>query len=140
MLKNIYNQKITILNKLNRVDSLTGLDVWYKTVIDDAAWYKSVERGVTTTSVVISPFIKVEIPFHDNFLPYDEWKQNGMQVGNYTMSANDYIVLGEVEEDINAQNVVATMKKYGENVCTVKFHKELYNRFNANVQIYVEGV
>ena len=140
MLTNIYNETITIFNKLKRADSLTGKDVWYRTVITDAAWYSNVERNANANSVFIGKYIKVLIPFHDNFLPYESWKNHGNQDTNYTMSIGDYIVRGEVTEDVTADNIVKVMQGYGDNVCLVKYKQEVHDRFGANVQLEVEGV
>lgn len=140
MLENIYNRTVTVLNKLKREDSTTGLDVWYKTVLTDAAWYTDSVMTAGGSTTYIGTYITVLIPFHDNYLDYMDWKETGKQDSNYTMSSGDYVVLGTVTEDITAANVIATMKKYGENVCTVKNHKTLYDRFGANIQVRVEGV
>lgn len=140
MLKNIYNQRITILNKLKREDNETGLDVWQKTVIDDAVWYRRTESSVGSGGVSIGAVIQVMIPFHDEFLPYIEWKQPGCQRGHYTISTGDYIVRGDVPDHVDASNVIAVMKKYGEDVCRVKSQRDNYNRFGARVQLYIEGV
>lgn len=139
MLNNIYNQKVTILNKLNRADSPSNLDVWYKTVIEDAAWYSQAVRTVQNNSVSIGSYIICLIPHHDNYLEYFDWKKEGNQVGNYTLSAGDYIVLGEVTEEITANNVVAVMSKYEPRVCSVKHFEELHDRFSTFVQLRVEG-
>lgn len=74
MLANIYNQTVTILNKLKRTDGITGVDVWYKTVLHDVAWYTDSARSAGGSSVYIGTYIKVFIPFHDEYLPYMEWK------------------------------------------------------------------
>ena len=140
MLTNIYNETITIFNKLKRADSLTGKDVWYKTVLTDAAWYSNVERTANNNSVFIGEYIKVLIPFHDNFMPYEQWKGPGKQDSNYTMSIGDYIVRGIVEEDITADNIVKVLQGYGDNVCLVKYRQEVHDRFGATVQLEVEGV
>lgn len=140
ILNSIYNQKITILNKLKKTDGTTGLDTWHKTVITDAAWYSQTERTATVSSVYIGSYIKVLIPFHDAYLDYSDWKQVGMQDANYTMSVGDYIVLGTVSEDITASNVIATTAKYEPNVCLVKTFQPLHNRFDAYVQLEIEGV
>ena len=139
MLKNIYNQKVTILNKLKKVDSHSNLDVWQKTVIEDAVWYSKVERTVTSNTVSIGSYITCLIPFHDEYLPYTEWKVAGNQEGHFTMSSGDYIILGEVVEEITPSNIVATMTKYEPNVCTVKHCTEVPKRFGATVQLMVEG-
>lgn len=140
MLQNIYSQKITILNKLKRTDSATGLDVWYKSVIEDAAWYKQVERSVTNSSVYIGTFTKILIPFHNEFLPYEEWKKAGNPDTHFTISTGDYIVLGEVSEPITSNNIIKLMQDYGENVCLVKHHRICPERFGAKIQLQIEGI
>lgn len=139
MLKNIYNQKVTILNKLKKSDSSTGLDVWYKTVIEDAAWYARVERTVSGGSVLIGSYVRCLIPYHEEYLTYGEWRKLDNPEGKFTMSSGDYIVLGEVEEEITPQNIVSIMTKYDPSVCSVKHFEELHDRFSAYVQLNVEG-
>lgn len=141
MLANIYNQKITILNKLKQSDSTTGLDVWYKSnVVTDAAWYTNTERTAGNTSVYIGTYITVFIPFHEEYLNYLEWKKPGNQDNHFTMSSGDYIILGDVEEDITSNNVIQVMKQYGDLVCQVKSCRELHDRFGARIQLRIEGV
>lgn len=140
MLKNIYNQRITILNKLKREDNNSGVDIWQKTVIDDAVWYKHSESSVGVGGVSIGTVIQVLIPFHDEYLPYLEWRQEGKQKGHYTMSTGDYIIRGNMTEDVDASNIVKTLQKYGEDVCQVKSQTDNYKRFGARVQLYIEGV
>lgn len=140
MLKNIYNQKITILNKLKRTDNSTGSDVWKKFVVDDVAWYTKSARSAGGSTVFIGTYITVLFPFHEEFLPYMEWKNAGMQEGHFTMSSGDYIILGDVPETITANNIVKTLEKYGENVCLVRHVNATYDRYGARVQLKVEGV
>lgn len=140
MLDRIYNQTVTILNKLKRTDGQTGLDVWYKTVLDNVAWYVKSERTVSGSTVYIGTYKNVLIPFNENFLPYDEWKQLGNQIGHFTMSENDYIILGEVPDDVTTKNITSIIQKYGDNVCLVKYHRINYERFGATVQLSIEGV
>ena len=140
MLKDIYNETITILNKLRRTDSGTGRDIWHKTVLHNVAWYTDSARSAGGSAVYIGSYITVLIPFHDNYLPYIEWKEPGMQDGHYTISLSDYIIKGEVTENITADNIVKSIEKYGENVCLVKHHNELHDRFGARVQLKIQGV
>lgn len=144
MLEIIYNQTITILNKLKRTDTnnLAGPDLWYKHTINDAAWYTKAARTASGSGVYIGTYITVLIPFHDDFMDYLDWREldtEGKQE-NFTMSSGDYVILGDVPEEITANNVVATMQKYGEHVCQVKSHAIKYNRFGAFVQMKIEGV
>lgn len=140
MLKNIYNQRVTILNKLKRTDSLTGADVWYKTVIEDAAWYTKAARTASGSGVYIGTYITVLLPFHSDYKNYLDWVAENNREKYFTISANDYIVLGDVAEEITADNVVKTLQKYGENVCTVRSHSTQYQRYGAKVQVRIEGV
>jgi hypothetical protein len=139
MLKTIYNQKVTILNKLKRADSQGDLDEWHKTVIEDAAWYSQVQRTVYNSSVHIGSYIICLIPYHSEYLDYFEWKKPGNQHGHYTISSGDYLVLGEVSEEITPNNVISVMSNYGSRVCQVKHFEELHDRFGAHVQLRVEG-
>lgn len=140
MLENIYKERITLFNKLKRKDSLTNFDVWYKTVIDNVVWYRSTERDVLANGVAIGDYITILIPFNDSYIPYNDWKGNNMQIDHYTISVGDYVVRGEVEDDLNNNNIVKELEKYGEDVCLVKSFRETHNRFGANVQLKIQGI
>lgn len=139
-LDNIYNKTVTILNKLKRSDSTTGQDVWFKTVLNDAAWYQNSERTATSNTTYVGSYLNILIPFHDEFLPYREWKKTGNQLGHYTISIGDYVVLGEVSETITAQNIVKTLETYGEDVCLVKYYRAVDKRPGVTVQLKIQGV
>ena len=140
MLENIYNQRMTILNKLKRTDSKTGVDVWRKSTVDDVVWYTKSARSAGSSSVFIGTYITVLFPFNSRYLPYMEWKKPGNQDEHFTMSSGDYIILGDVPENITANNIIKVLEQYGENVCQVKHHNANYKRFGARVQLKVEGV
>lgn len=140
MLENIYNQRVTILNKLKRTDSKTGVDVWRKSTVDDVVWYTKSARSAGSSSVFIGTYITVLFPFNSRYLPYMEWKKPGNQEEHFTMSCGDYIILGDVPENITANNIIKVLEGYGENVCQVKHHNANYKRFGARVQLKVEGV
>ena len=140
MLENIYNQRVTILNKLKRTDNKTGVDVWRKSIVDDVVWYTKSARSAGSSSVFIGTYITVLFPFNSRYLPYMEWKKPGNQEEHFTMSSGDYIILGDVPENITANNIIKVLEGYGENVCQVKHHNANYKRFGARVQLKVEGV
>lgn len=140
MLENIYNQRVTILNKLKRTDNKTGVDVWRKSTVDDVVWYTKSARSAGSSSVFIGTYITVLFPFNSRYLPYMEWKKPGNQDEHFTMSSGDYIILGDVPENITANNIIKVLEGYGENVCQVKHHNANYKRFGARVQLKVEGV
>ena len=137
-LKLIYSNRVSILNKLKRDDGTSGSDEWFVTVVDNVAWYRNSERTVSNSGVYIGEYKTILIPFNTAYLPYDEWKNN--TEGHFTVSEGDYIVLGEVTEDITAKNVVSVMKKLDKSkVCLVKSVIPREKRFGAEVQVKVEG-
>ena len=69
-----------------------------------------------------------------------EWKKLANRGDCFTISNNDYVVRGVVNEEVNANNVVSIMQKYGEDVCLVKHHNENHRRFGAKVQLKIQGV
>lgn len=140
MLANIYNQTVTILNKLKRDDSDTNRDVWYKTVLHDVAWYTDSARSAGNHDVYIGTYITVLIPFHDEYKDYLDWRVLRDKENYYTMSTGDYVIRGLVPEDIDADNIVKTLQRYGERVCLVRHHNANYDRFGATVQLKVQGV
>lgn len=140
MLENIYNQRVTILNKLKRTDNKTGVDVWRKSTVDDVVWYTKSARSAGSSSVFIGTYITVLFPFNSRYLPYMEWKKPSNQDEHFTMSCGDYIILGDVPENITANNIIKVLEQYGENVCQVKHYNANYKRFGARVQLKVEGV
>lgn len=141
MWKNIYNQRITILNKLKRVDTLNGkVDEWYKHTVDNAVWYEDSARNSGGNGVYIGTYITVMIPFNDEYTDYRDWKKLTDKDSKFTMSSGDYIVLGDVPETVDASNIVKLMEEYGDKSCTVKHIKRPHKRFNATVQLRIEGV
>lgn len=140
-MENIYNDTITILNKLKATDSITRQDVWYKNILHNAYWSKTGVSNVAGTTVGVGEVIKVLIPFSDNYKQYNDWKQAGNQDGYFTISLNDYIVSGEVVEDVTSSNVTQIMVKYGDMACTVRSVTECEKRIsNQVVQLKIEGV
>jgi hypothetical protein len=140
MLEHIYNETVTILNKLRRADAGGNTDLWYKTILYNVAWYTDSARSAGGSAVYIGTYNTILIPFNDKYLPYMEWKTKANRGEYFTISNSDYIVRGIVSEEINANNVVAVMQKYGEDICLVKHHNENHNRFGAKVQLKIQGV
>lgn len=140
MLENIYNQTITILNKLRREDNDGKTDLWYKTVVDNAVWYTDSARSAGSNAVYIGSYITILLPFHDEYMDYEEWKKQVNKDELFTVSVGDYIIKGTIEDEVNANNIVKVTQKYGENVCLVRHHNANYNRFGARVQLKIQGV
>ena len=140
MLEHIYNETITILNKLRRSDAGGNTDLWYKTILTDVAWYTDSARSAGGNAVYIGTYITILVPFNDRYIPYMRWKEREDREKYFTISNSDYVIRGVVTEQIDANNVVSVMQKYGEDVCLVKHHNENHKRFGANVQLKIQGV
>lgn len=139
--KDLYNKTITILNKLDRRDSLTGLDVWHKFIIKNVAYYSEKVSNVSGNNVSIGQTFKIEITFNSLYKNYSDWKKSGNQNCCFTVSAGDYIVFENIEEDaITPNNIQAIKNKYEPNVCEVRAFKELDKRKSNYVMLEIEGV
>ena len=136
----IYNETLTILNKLKASDTMSKQDLWFKHVIQNGAWYMTNETSMSGTTVNISSKITILIPNNSMYQEYNVWKQGSNQLAHFTMSTGDYIVKGLVDEEITSQNITKILSMYGNDVCSVKSVRELPNRGIANVMLKVEGV
>lgn len=106
----IYDDTITVINKLDATDSALKQDAYYKTVIDHCMWVDRVTRTVQADGVVsIAVVHQVQIPESSDYLPYKEWK---VDRDGFTLRAGDYIVKGEVTEDITASTLRKIINYY----------------------------
>ena len=130
---------ITILNKLPRKDSITGLDVWYKTILENIPYKLDKVTDVSGMNVSMGQSFKILLPFSEEYLPYEEWKNKPTE--GYTISQGDYIFIGAaLEEDVTPSNVVTLKNKYEPNVCKVRVITEVTKRYNTSYQLMIEGV
>lgn len=130
---------ITILNRLNRKDSASGLDEWRKTVLHNIEYKVKCVTNANGTTVNISQSFTILIPFDDMYAPYSEWVSNPSD--GYTLSQNDIIIIGhEVDDDITPENVVKIKSQYAPNVCNVRSILEVSDKNNARYRFRIEGV
>lgn len=135
------NGFITIANKLNRKDSLTGLDVWYKTKISNCAYDIKTIHNVNGNVVSIGQNFIILVPFTGRFLPYNEWKSSNYLDTAYTVSPGDYVFLNvDIEENITPENIKILKSEYEPNVCEVKSVKVVENKNGTMYEIRIEGV
>ena len=143
-------QTVTILNKLKKADTNTSTDVWYKKTLKNCVWSVVANSSQTGTQTNLGYKVTVQIPESQEtpFKPYTEWKEAGMQDVAFTVSLDDYIILGEVPENITSQNIVTIMKKYEPNACKIRLFEDCTFKglqLNGFLQqyasiYYVEGV
>ena len=132
--------KITLLNKLKRKDSVTGLDVWYKTIIKDCAYKKDRISDVNGTTVSMGQQFTILIPFTEKYLPYKEWKSLEDKVGHYTLSTQDVIIFGEVTQDVTANNITEIKNSHEPNTCEIRSIEQVDSKYGANYEFRVGGV
>lgn len=131
---------ITIANRLNRTDSVTGLDVWYKTELHDITYSKERVTDVNGTQVSVGEVFTILIPFDKYYKSYIEWKKLANKDGFYTLSQGDYIFLTQVKEDIQPNNIMTLKNSYKPLVCEVRSIIEVSHKHGATIRLKVSGV
>ena len=127
--------RITVANRLSRKDSSTGLDVWYKTVIDGAYVKKDKVSTVVGTDVSMGEAYIILIPFSDDYRHYEDWSDRD---STYTMNQGDVIFLGEIDEDITPNNI--SRLRSAQNSCEVRTVEERTKKYGVEFQLRVSGV
>ena len=125
---------VTIANKLKRQDSSTGMDVWYKTLVE-AQFQKTKVETVVGTEVSMGNAFTVLIPFSDRYVHYNNWTNRD---DTYTMSQGDVIFFDEVTEEITSSSIAGLKKKYDH--CEVRSIEEREKKHGATIQLRVSGV
>lgn len=131
---------ITIANRLNRTDSVTGLDVWYATKISNIPYSKEKVTTVNGTQVSMGESFNILIPFTGKYMAYNDWKNADNRDNYYTISQGDFIFLTDVKEDIQSNNIIQIKNKYEPMVCEVRSVIEVPQRNGASIQLKVSGV
>lgn len=148
-LKEVIPKDITIINKLNKAESATGLDVWVKHTLHECSWSSKEIETAAGTQTSVGRVTKVQIPSgkNPNYKPYHDWSKAGNQEDFWTISEGDYVVLGEVAEEVNASNIVKTMAKYKPNQCRIQMFEDLTVKLQSSGFLeqylsiyYIEGV
>lgn len=131
---------ITLLNKLKRKDSITNLDIWYKTVIQNCVYKKDKISNVTGSVVSMGQEFTILIPFTGKYIPYNEWKKLEDKTGVYTLSTQDVIILGEVTEEVTDKNIVQIKNDYEPNTCEIRSIEQVDQKLSVKFEFRVGGV
>lgn len=109
----IYDDTITIVNKLDARDAALKQDMYYTTVIPHCMWSVRATRQVQGDgTVAVGTTHQVQIPESENYMPYREWRKSDVRETAFTVRTGDYIILGEVPEQITASNIREIVKLY----------------------------
>lgn len=106
-----FRHTVTLLNRLDGRDSPNHLDRWKKTVLRRCAWTEQQTQSPsgrlsTAAEVNESAAYLARVPPSDDYRPYNEWKGD---MEGFTFSPGDYLILGELAEEVTAENVLAVV-------------------------------
>lgn len=133
-----FDYTITILNKLKATHSTTKLDIWKKTVLDNCYFSTQAVRNISGSTVTVGNNYICRIPKNINYRPYNQWIED---LEGFTFSTGDYIVKGEVTEDIiTPNNIRSIVDKYRPNAFEIRFFKDNTGIVEFLEHYHLEGV
>lgn len=140
----VYNEVITIINKIDAKDSEEKMDSFVKHQLEGCMWSIRTQREVQTDgTVTVGTSHIVQIPEDAEYLPYKEWVKLEDKNNNFTISAGDYVIKGIVEEDITASNIRSVVKKYEPDAFQVQMFRDAtkgegFEHSTAGIMRFVE--
>lgn len=109
----IYDETITVINKLDAKDSALKTDSYFVTTLDHCMWSDRVTRTVGTDGTVqVATSHQVQIPEAENYMPYRDWRKAEARADSFTLRAGDYVIRGKVEDEISASTIKNVVKLY----------------------------
>ena len=109
----IYNETITVINKLDAKDSALKTDSYFVTTLENCMWSDYVSRTVGADGTVeVATSHQIQIPEANNYMPYREWRKAETRADSFTLRAGDYVIRGTVEEEITASTIKNIVKLY----------------------------
>lgn len=94
-----WDTTITLYN--NYKDPTTQEEIWYRTVLTDCFWKNVGNQVMVGNETLEGESVICRIPADDNYVPKNEWDVLENKTGKFTISTNDIIVVGEVDDEIN---------------------------------------
>lgn len=106
----IYDETVTVINKLDARDGGLKQDSYHVTVLEHCMWSTKATRTVGSDGTVsVGTTQVVQIPEDANYKPYKDWKS--APNGYFTVRTGDYVVRGEVTEEITDETTAAMLRK-----------------------------
>lgn len=119
----IYNETLTVVNRLDAKDSEAKQDSYVKTVLTGCMWYAQATRTVQQDGTVrIGTVHRVQIPSSSEYKPYKEWAKDPK---GFTLRQGDYVVRGVVEEELEAATAKRILAAYEPEVFQVQHFRDL---------------
>lgn len=131
--------KVTILCRVLRQQSGSGLDEWYKMPITGCVYKRSRVTNVVDTTVSMSQVYTVLIPFDDMYVPYEQWVGLTEKQDTYSVAQGSYVVFGDVAEEVTPDTVRDVLDVYP-NHCSVRSIEEVERTHGTRYRLKVQGV
>lgn len=100
-----FRHTITVLNKLDGKDSPDHIDRWKKAVLHNCAWSED-QTQASSVEIGVGASYLVRVPASKDYRPYREWAAD---MEGFTFSPGDYIIKGEVSQEVTAETVLAVV-------------------------------
>ena len=121
----IYDETITIVNKLDAKDSALKQDSYFVTKLEHCMWADKVSRTVQSDGTVnIATTHQVQIPEAESYMPYRDWRKAETRADSFTLRAGDYVFRGEVTDEITATTIKNVAKLYEPDVFQIQAFKD----------------
>lgn len=122
----IYDATVTLINKLDAKDAALASDAYYKTVLHGVMWSDSTTRTVGSDGTVsIATSHNVQLPDFERYLPYREWCKAENRQDCFTVREGDWVVLGEVAEEVTSSTVRKVVALYEPDAFQVQSFRDL---------------
>lgn len=117
---------VTVLNRRAERDSPDGLDAWKKTVLRGCFWEGQQTRGQSgrvsySAEVYEGASYLLRVPQAPDYRPYRIWKAD---MEGFTFSTGDYIIRGEVAEEITPETVLCVVERHRPDAFEVQLLKD----------------
>lgn len=125
--KEMLPQTVTIVNRLKGEDNDTGRDMFYKKILKDCVWNDKQIASRNGNTITYSEGYQVHIPQDQKFtyFEYKTWKNKENLEDCFTFSLDDYVILGEVVEEITPDNITDIVDKYKPNAFQIRQFQDL---------------
>lgn len=132
-LSEIYDETVTVLNRLDARDAGQMRDSYHATVLHGCMWDATATRSVQSDgTVLIGTVHRLQIPESESYVPYREWAKSPDKEGRFTLRQGDYVVRGEVSEAVTAENVKQVVAAYEPDAFQVQHFRNLTKRKGLN--------
>lgn len=125
----IYNETLTVVNRLDARDSADKQDEYHATVLTGCMWSATATHTVQSDgTVVVGTVHRVQIPEQANFLPYRAWSGLDDKSDYFTLRQGDYVVRGVISETLDPATAKKTLASYEPDVFQIQHFRDLSKR------------